>query len=99
DVVATLTQADEEISTLISDYLTSVASVAGLAALVFVFASLCATIWMTHKLVGPTVAFRRLINDLIAGKFGRKISLRKGDAFIEVADDLNRLSEALTKFK
>jgi hypothetical protein len=99
DVITTLTQADEEISNLISGYLTSVASVVVGATIVFVCLTLIATIWMTHKLVGPSVAFRRMIANLIEGKFGTRVVLRKGDAFSEVADDLNRLSDYLTRYK
>lgn len=98
DVVSTLTQADEEISAMISSYLSSVAGVAAGSAVVFVLVTISVTIMMTHKLIGPTVAFRRLIKELLQEKFGAKITLRKGDAFQEVADDLNNLSEFLTKF-
>ena len=98
EVVSTLTQADEEISTMISSYLRSVAEVAAGSALVFILVTISVTIMMTHKLIGPTVAFRRLIKELLQEKFGAKITLRKGDAFQEVADDLNSLSEFLTKF-
>lgn len=99
DVVVTLTQADEEISRLISGYLTDVATVAFTVTILFVIATLAATVWMTHKLVGPTVAFRRHIAALMEGRFGTRIVLRKGDAFSEVAEDLNRLSDYLANGK
>lgn len=99
EVITTLTQADDEISKLISSYLTNVAVVAGVTAAAFIIISLAATVWMTHKLVGPTIAFRRHIAALLEGKFGTRLVLRKGDAFTEVADDLNRLSEFLTRYK
>jgi nitrate/nitrite-specific signal transduction histidine kinase len=99
EVITTLTQADDEISKLISSYLANVAVVAGVTAGAFILISLAATVWMTHKLVGPTIAFRRHIAALLDGKFGTRLVLRKGDAFTEVADDLNRLSDFLTKYK
>ncbi len=49
----------------------------------------------THRLVGPTYAFRRHIRQLMAGDFEAETILRKGDAFQEVAIDLNDLSEYL----
>jgi hypothetical protein len=47
----------------------------------------------THKLIGPTIAFRRHIRMIAEGKFQYRTKLRKGDAFQEVASDLNKLSE------
>lgn len=98
EVIATLTQADAEVSEMIANYLSSVAVVAAIAAVVFILVTLTVTVLMTHKMIGPTIAFRRLIKDLLQEKFGAKISLRKGDAFQEVADDLNNLSQYLTKY-
>ncbi len=50
-----------------------------------------------HKLVGPTVAFRRHINALKKGDFSSRIKLRKNDAFSDVATDLNELAEILER--
>jgi methyl-accepting chemotaxis protein len=95
DVVTTLTEADSEVTSLLGNYLASVGWTAlGLAAVFFTI-SLAASIYMTHKLVGPTVAFRRHIRGLMDGNFTVKTKLRTGDAFLEVADDLNRLSDRL----
>jgi hypothetical protein len=99
EVITTLTQADEEISNLIAGYLYSVATVVVIATVLFIITTIVATVWMTHKLVGPSVAFRRQIANLMEGKFGTHMVLRKGDAFSEVAEDLNRLSDYLTRYK
>lgn len=64
-----------------------------------VFISVAVSVVMTHRLVGPTVAFRRHIRNLIAGKSGQRVKLRQGDAFTEVADDLNELAEVLDNRK
>lgn len=50
-----------------------------------------------HKLVGPTVAFRRHIEALKNGDFSARIKLRKNDAFPELATDLNELAEILER--
>jgi signal transduction histidine kinase len=55
------------------------------------------SIVFTHRLIGPTIAFRRHIRALTEGKYQSRVVLRKGDAFIEVADDLNKLAETLEK--
>jgi methyl-accepting chemotaxis protein len=97
EVVTTLTQANEEIATLLTEYLSGVATTAAASGLLFIVVSLVASVYLSHKLVGPTVAFRRHIGRLIDGDFAAKTSLRQGDAFREVAEDLNRLSERLQR--
>lgn len=66
-----------------------------LVVLVFVAASVLISIVFTHRLVGPTYAFRRQLAELTAGNYAARVHLRKDDAFVEVADDLNRLAAAL----
>ena len=95
DVIATLTQADDQVSTLVSGYIRSVGATAFAGAVLFVLVNLFVSIYVTHRLVGPTVAFRRHIRGLLDGNFDVKTRLRKGDAFNEVAEDLNLLSERL----
>lgn len=95
DVVATLTQADDQVASLVAAYLRSVGGTVLAASVGFVLVNLLASIYVTHRLVGPTVAFRRHIRGLLDGNFDVKTKLRRGDAFGEVAEDLNRLSERL----
>lgn len=54
-------------------------------------------IWFTHRMVGPTIAFRRHLARLQKGDFSAKTHLRKGDAFKEVADALNKLSDVMQR--
>jgi signal transduction histidine kinase len=49
----------------------------------------------THRIMGPTYAFRRHIQKLIEGDFSFRTSLRRKDRLVELADDLNKLSEHL----
>ncbi len=97
DVVATLTEANDEISDMLGSYLASVATTAALGAVAFIIVSLAASVYTTHRLVGPTIAFRRHINALIGGDLKVKTKLRQGDAFVEVADSLNKLSDHLVE--
>ena len=49
----------------------------------------------THRLVGPTVAFRKHLIAIESGDFCHRTVLRKNDAFQEVAVQLNDLSAML----
>lgn len=67
----------------------------GVALVVFLISTLAVVVIATHRLIGPTVAFRRHIQRLIDGDVTARTTLRPHDAFSEVAEDLNRLSAAL----
>ena len=62
-----------------------------------VFVSIAVSLVTTHRLVGPTVAMRRQIRAMINGQYGQKITVRDTDAFTDMAEDLNELSEQLSK--
>lgn len=97
DVIQTLTESDDSIKELIQQYLVSVGIVAGAIGILFIFMSLGMSIYFTHKMVGPTVAFRRQINALKSGNYRSKVYLRQGDAFGEVAVELNELADELKR--
>lgn len=63
--------------------------------LIFVTASVLVSVVFTHRLVGPTYAFRRMMAELASGNYAARVTLRRDDAFLEVADDLNRLAATL----
>jgi hypothetical protein len=76
-----------------SDFL-SVAAVIGLAyAVLIAFMTL---IWC-HRLVGPVVAFRRMLASLIAGDLSARVQLRRSSAFHDLADDLNALADQMSR--
>lgn len=62
---------------------------------IFVVGTVVVSILYTHRLVGPTFAFRRHIRSLREGRYEVRTALRRHDAFKEVADDLNALAEHL----
>lgn len=64
---------------------------------VYLVATVAISVVYTHKLVGPTIAFRRHLRNLAEGRFNSRTHLRRGDAFSEVADELNHLSEVLER--
>ncbi|MBE9503816.1 MAG: methyl-accepting chemotaxis protein [Proteobacteria bacterium] len=53
------------------------------------------TLFITHKIAGPTFLFTRLARDVRSGDFSRRIRLRKGDDFHDVADDFNSMVDAI----
>ena len=97
EIVFELTDVEEEVSNMLTVYLTETSSIIALIMFGFLLASISLAIVYTHKLVGPTVAFRRHIQRLMSGQYDAKTVLRKGDAFSDLADDLNRLSEVLSE--
>ena len=56
-------------------------------------------IWMgillTHKVAGPLVRIHAALAQMTEGRFDIHISLRKGDALVELADAINRLALSL----
>src|SRR5437870_4162350 len=67
EVVVTLTEADQEVLALLDDYMRRLAVTALVSGILFVLVNIAVSVWLTHRLVGPTVAFRRHIKGLIAG--------------------------------
>jgi methyl-accepting chemotaxis protein len=61
----------------------------------YVLGTIAISIIYTHRLIGPTVAFRRHLDAIEAGNFSYRTILRKSDAFQEVAKRLNEVSEML----
>src|SRR5690606_825027 len=68
-----------------------------LAFFVYLAATIGTSVLFTHKLVGPTIAFRRHIRSIADGRYNARTYLRKGDAFLAVADELNSLSEVMQR--
>lgn len=95
DSILLLTDAPEEVKDIMSSYWRASQVYIYLAVGVYISAMITITIWYTHRLVGPSIAFRRHILALISEKYYARTNLRKGDAFAEVAEALNSLSEAL----
>ncbi|MCP4004846.1 MAG: hypothetical protein GY725_11675 [bacterium] len=64
-------------------------------AIAYVLLMLGISVLVTHRLVGPTVAFRRHIESLKNQDYSARIILRRADAFAEVARELNELAEVM----
>ena len=53
----------------------------------------------THRMIGPTLPIMRHIRALKDGFYSQRVRLRRYDCFQEMADELNKLAEALEKRK
>lgn len=54
-------------------------------------------IWLTHKVAGPMVRICAVLERMTRGHFDTRITLRKGDSLVEVAEAVNRLADSLQK--
>jgi HAMP domain-containing protein len=61
----------------------------------YVVLMIVVTVIYTHRLIGPTIPMLRHVKALREGRYTHRISLRKYDAFSELADQLNELAETL----
>ncbi len=95
DLVLELTDLREEVTDILNSYINGVVIWLLLALFVYFLITVAISIFFTHKLIGPTYAFRRHIKELTRGNYKSRVNLRKGDAFTEVADDLNELAAKL----
>ena len=92
-IVLELTGVEDEVKDLLIQYLAPAQIQLAAAMVLYILITIVMSIKYTHTLVGPTVAFRRHIRMLAEGKYDYQTRLRDGDAFSEVADDLNNLSK------
>lgn len=97
--IVLLTDAEDEVRELFMDYWKGTQLWIYLCFGVYLGATVLISVLYTHKLVGPQVAFRRHIRSIADGRYSARTYLRKGDAFSEVADELNRLSEVMERTK
>lgn len=63
----------------------------------YVITTVILCVLYTHKMIGPSVAFIRHIRSLKNGQYKSRVNLRDGDAFEDVAMELNDLAVVLEK--
>ncbi len=95
DLVLELTDLRDEVTEILQSYVQGLTLWLGVILGVYFILTVTVSIFFTHKLVGPTYAFRRHIRELMRGNYTSRVVLRKHDAFQEVADDLNELAATL----
>ena len=96
-IIFALTDSESEIRELFTEYVSHTRWWIFLLILGFLATNIAVSVIFTHKLVGPTIAFRNQLEMLRKGDFSREITLRKGDAFEEVAEEINLLTKQLAE--
>lgn len=96
-IIFELTGVEDEVRDIVNQYIAPAKIQLFGAMVAYVGAILFLSVKFTHKLVGPTIAFRRHVRMIADEEWNYRTKLRDGDAFTEVADDLNRLSAYLGK--
>lgn len=95
DLIIDYTEVREQILEIIDGQKSRFYMIVSVYCAIYVIVSTAIAIVMTHRLIGPTIAFRRHIKSLSDGKYDSRITLRKADAFSELAEDLNQLAAKL----
>lgn len=91
------TQADDATISQIYHHLESVRIWALLLLIGYVGVAIAVSLRLTQQMVGSTAGFKKHIRAIANGDYSKKISVRRGDAFQDVAEELNYLSESLAK--
>jgi nitrate/nitrite-specific signal transduction histidine kinase len=52
---------------------------------------------LSHRVAGPLVRIHAALAQMAQGQFDIHLSLRKGDALVDLADAINRLAESLRR--
>ena len=53
-------------------------------------------IYLSHKIAGPIYRIEKFLTTMAAGDLSSRITLRKGDEMVSLADSVNRLTDSLT---
>ncbi len=86
---------DKELFTLFIFELKKTVAFLIIFSLLLSFLAFLISIVLSHKVAGPMVAFKRTFNDILNGKKNKRIFLRKGDQFCEVAQLFNKVADYL----
>lgn len=97
EVILDLTDLPDEVRSIVSDHVRNLSGWLLFFLAIYAIAVVLVSIIYTHKLIGPTIAFRRVIKDLREKRYNSRVVIRKGDAFAEVAEEINKLAESLEK--
>lgn len=95
DLILEFTDLREEVTEIMNSYIQDMVVWTFLGTLVYFILTVSVSIFFTHRLVGPTYAFSRHIQELLKGNYNSRVTLRKSDAFSNIAEELNDLAENL----
>ncbi|MBC7660092.1 MAG: hypothetical protein H7249_10315 [Chitinophagaceae bacterium] len=87
------------LQTVAAAYVTNIQAWLILCLIGYIVCTIGVSILYTHRLVGPTVAFRKHLAAIEKGNYHHRTVLRKNDAFQVVASQLNDVSALLLQNK
>ncbi len=88
---------DMEVTTVLRNSIINIAAVAVICAVIGAGLSAWLGIVLTHRIFGPIISFKKLVNDLKSGDYSARGTLRKNDEFQELMTNLNELAADLEK--
>jgi len=91
------TQADDATISQVYHHIEGVRVWALLILIGYVGVSIGVSLSITQRMVGSTVTFRKHIRSMANGDLSKRISVKRGDAFQDVAEELNYLSDSLAR--
>lgn len=94
-LVLEVTELQEEVTAIFREKVSEANKYLFLIIAFYLVSVITVTILYTHRLIGPTIAFKRHVRELISGNYDSKVILRKRDAFNELAIELNNLADKL----
>jgi signal transduction histidine kinase len=97
EIIGFLSEKDSAVLPLFLNYVKQMELWIIFLSVLFLLVNLILSIVYTHRMVGPIVAFKHHIQRLQNGDYSRRIALRNGDAFQDLAHELNLLTEVLVR--
>ncbi len=91
------TQADDATISQVYHHIEGIRVWALLVLMGYIAVSVAVSLKVSSQMFGSTAGFRKHIRALANGDLSKRISVRKGDAFQEVAEELNFLTDSLAK--
>jgi len=97
ELVLEVTELQDEVLAIFREHVANANKWLFIIVALYLLSVITVTVLYTHRLIGPTIAFKRHIRELASGNYSTRVNLRKRDAFEEVANELNNLAEELGK--
>ena len=91
------TQADDATINQVYHHIEGIRVWALLVLVGYIAVSIGVSLRVSSKMFGSTAGFRKHIRALANGDLSKRITVRKGDAFQDVAEELNFLTDSLAK--
>ena len=84
-----------KVQSLVNDLMLECIEMAFLGFLAFIIFSFSFALWIGHRIAGPQVAIKAVLDELKAGNFGYQRNLRPNDELTEIMDSVQALAAVL----